>query len=92
MKTSTLSTHSEVSLINSVTLLRGEIADLVSNKSIIVGIGNSLRGDDCAGPTLIQNISGKIGAMCIKVGSVPENYLEKIINYCLANILLYLVP
>jgi hydrogenase 3 maturation protease len=81
MKTSIRSTDNEISLKNNVTLLREEIAELVSDGSVIVGIGNSLRGDDGAGPSLIQNISDKIGAICITVGSVPENYIEKIISF-----------
>ncbi|UCD14860.1 MAG: hydrogenase 3 maturation endopeptidase HyCI [Candidatus Omnitrophota bacterium] len=58
---------------------------LISNfqakrKIIIVGIGNILRGDDAIGPAIIENLNGKVGAVCIDAGSAPENYIGKIIK------------
>ncbi|MBN1576279.1 MAG: hydrogenase maturation protease [Chitinispirillaceae bacterium] len=62
---------------NSVTSLYTEITEIISGKTILVGIGNSMRGDDGAGPALIDSIVDRISAECINAGSVPENYLEK---------------
>jgi len=59
--------------------LRAEITEVISGKTILVGIGNIMRGDDGAGPALINNLSGRISAECLDVGSVPENYLEKMV-------------
>jgi hydrogenase 3 maturation protease len=59
--------------------LRAEITEVISGKTVLMGLGNSMRGDDGAGPALIKNISGRVSAECLDVGSVPENYLEKIV-------------
>lgn len=47
-------------------------------KTVIVGIGNVLKGDDAFGPMLIENIQGKTPAVCIDAGTAPENYAGKI--------------
>ena len=71
----------------------------LKGKIVIVGIGNNLRGDDGAGPELIQRLKsqipkdeGKVASksqiVLIDAGEVPENYLEKIINYNADTILL----
>jgi len=39
-----------------------------------------MKGDDAIGPLLAQRLNGKINALCIDAGTVPENYTEKIIN------------
>ena len=49
-------------------------------KTVIVGIGNPLRGDDGFGPTLIARLRGKVNAICIDAGNAPENYLGRIVN------------
>lgn len=64
---------------NSTDSLYPEITENISGKTILVGIGNPMRGDDGAGPALIDSIAGRISAECINAGSVPENYLEKIV-------------
>lgn len=45
----------------------------------LVGVGNRLRGDDAAGPLLVDGLDGNIRAACIDAGVAPENYLEKIV-------------
>ena len=65
---------------NSVDSLQAEITECISGKTLIVGIGNILRGDDGAGPVCIEAVTGKISAECINAGSAPENYLEKIVD------------
>jgi hydrogenase 3 maturation protease len=52
--------------------------DILKGKVVFVGIGNTLRGDDGFGPELIEELSGKIDAVCLNAGSTPENYIEKI--------------
>lgn len=52
---------------------------LAGKKVVILGVGNSLRGDDGAGPSLIAHIQGKVDASLIDAGDVPENYLGPII-------------
>ncbi|GAF74403.1 unnamed protein product [marine sediment metagenome] len=53
---------------------------LLKGKVVIVGIGNTLRGDDGFGPALIAKLKGKVKAACIDAGSAPENYTGKIIK------------
>lgn len=47
-------------------------------KMVIVGIGNTMRGDDGFGPALIKKIKGEVKALCIDTGAAPENYIGKI--------------
>jgi hydrogenase 3 maturation protease len=51
---------------------------LKGKKTIILGIGNPMRGDDGVGPALIERLQGKTKAMLIDGGEVPENYLGPI--------------
>lgn len=57
-------------------------------KVVIVGIGNTLRGDDGAGPELIEQLkkNSKLSTLksklsLIEVGEIPENYLGKITEH-----------
>ncbi|MFA9561343.1 MAG: hydrogenase 3 maturation endopeptidase HyCI [Nitrospirota bacterium] len=53
---------------------------ILRGKTVIVGIGNSLRGDDGFGPALIEEIQGKVGCICIDAGSAPEKFLGVIVK------------
>jgi len=53
---------------------------LLRGKTVIVGIGNPLRGDDGFGPALIEQIQGKVNAICINAGTAPENYTKRIVE------------
>jgi hydrogenase 3 maturation protease len=53
---------------------------IMRGKTVIVGIGNPLRGDDGFGPALIGRLQGKINLICIDAGNAPENYLGRIIK------------
>jgi hydrogenase 3 maturation protease len=50
----------------------------LKGKVLILGVGNPLRGDDGAGPHLIEQLNGKIDADLLDCGEVPENFLGKI--------------
>ena len=56
---------------NSIDSLQAEITECISGKTLLVGIGNNLRGDDGAGPALIEAIAGRVSAECINAGSAP---------------------
>jgi len=53
---------------------------ILKGKTVIVGIGNLLRGDDGFGPALIGRLQGKIDLICIDAGSAPENYVGRILR------------
>ena len=53
---------------------------IFKGKVVIVGIGNTLRGDDGFGPALIKRLEGKVKACCIDAGSAPENFTGKIVK------------
>ena len=58
--------------------VKNTLQELFKKKTIIVGIGNTLKGDDAFGPLLVERLNGKIDAMCIDAGTAPENYAGKI--------------
>jgi len=49
-------------------------------ETVIVGIGNALKGDDGAGPRICQILKDKIDAKVIDAGLTPENYISKIVQ------------
>jgi hydrogenase 3 maturation protease len=49
-------------------------------ETVIVGIGNTLKGDDGAGPQVCSILKGKISAEVIDAGTTPENYIAKIVK------------
>ena len=51
----------------------------LKGKVCVIGIGNRLKGDDAAGPELIDRITGRSRFHCLDTGVAPENYLEKIV-------------
>jgi len=48
--------------------------------TLIVGVGNDLKGDDGVGSYLCQQLKGKIAAKLIDAGTVPENYIQPIVK------------
>jgi len=68
-----------------------ELSGLKQNlkgKVCVVGIGNRWKGDDAAGPELIDRLAGHCRFHCLDAGVAPENYLEKIVKIAPATILL----
>ncbi len=55
-----------------------DLSAIFKGKTVIVGVGNVLRGDDAFGPALIERLRGTAGVVCIDAGSAPENYTGKI--------------
>ena len=45
---------------------------------VIVGVGNTLRGDDGVGPHVIEQLRGRTRATLLDAGPVPENHVVKI--------------
>ena len=51
---------------------------LRGKRTVILGVGNPLQGDDAFGPTLVDSLHGRLEATLINGGEVPENYLSTI--------------
>ncbi len=51
---------------------------LRGKRTVILGIGNPLQGDDAVGPTLVDILHGRVDATLINGGEVPENYISAI--------------
>jgi hydrogenase 3 maturation protease len=56
------------------------LADILEGKIVVVGVGNRLRGDDAAGPVLVDRLRRMPGLTCIDAGSALENHLGSIIR------------
>lgn len=50
------------------------------SRTLILGIGNTLKGDDGAGPAVCAELKGRVAAEVIDAGTVPENYIGPIIK------------
>ncbi len=51
---------------------------LRGRRTVILGVGNPLQGDDAIGPSLVDLLHGRIDATLVYGGEVPENYLSAI--------------
>jgi len=50
----------------------------LAKKTVIVGMGNDMRGDDGFGPIVARRLQGRLRADVIDAGTAPENYLGRI--------------
>jgi hydrogenase 3 maturation protease len=58
------------------------------SSTLIVGIGNVLKGDDGAGPFVCEQLGrAKICAELMDTGTVPENYIQPIVKKAPQNLL-----
>jgi hydrogenase 3 maturation protease len=66
-----------------------QLNKLHGSKTVIVGIGNMLKGDDGVGPLVCQQLRhAKVCAELIDAGTVPENYIQPIIKKAPQNLLI----
>jgi len=66
-----------------------QLNKLRGSKTLIVGIGNSLKGDDGAGPLICEQLRrAGVGADLVDVGTVPENYIHPIIKKAPTNLII----
>ncbi len=62
---------------------------LSNSKTIIIGIGNVLKGDDGLGPLVCEKLKAeKISAEVIDAATVPENYIGTIIKKAPQNLII----
>ena len=72
---------SEQTLLEQLNILR-------NSATLIIGIGNIIKGDDGAGPLVCQQLNlANINADLIDAGTVPENYIQTIIKKAPQNLL-----
>jgi len=57
-----------------------DLDNILKGHVVLVGIGNILKGDDGAGPALIERLQGKTSLICIDAGTAPESYAGKIVK------------
>ena len=60
--------------------IRTELSRRLKGKVLLIGIGNTLRGDDGAGPVIIELLDGRVNASLLDVGEVPESYFSRILG------------
>ena len=65
-----------------------QLSNLRNSKTIILGIGNTLKGDDGVGPWICSKLDKKIRVEIIDAGTVPENYIQTIIKKAPENLLI----
>lgn len=66
-----------------------QLNSLRGSSTLIVGIGNTLKCDDGAGPLVCQKLKqANITAEVIDAGSVPENYIQPIVKKAPQNLLI----
>jgi hydrogenase 3 maturation protease len=63
-----------------VFVLRDELRARLKGTVLVVGIGNTLRGDDGFGPRMLERLEGKVSARLLDVGEVPESYLGRLLE------------
>ncbi|HUT30237.1 MAG TPA: hydrogenase 3 maturation endopeptidase HyCI [Sedimentisphaerales bacterium] len=69
--------------------LREELIKLRGSKTVIVGIGNTLKGDDGVGPLVCEQLrDADLSAELIDAGAVPENHIGKIIRKAPRNLII----
>lgn len=60
--------------------LLDELSRFKQLRTVIVGIGNTLKADDAAGVRVCEQIASRVACEVIDAGSVPENYIHRIIR------------
>jgi hydrogenase 3 maturation protease len=52
----------------------------LNQNSLIIGVGNPLRGDDGFGPALIAGLNGKTGIRLMDAEEIPEAFLDQAVQ------------
>jgi hydrogenase 3 maturation protease len=56
-----------------------QLTSLLRRGACLVGVGNRLKGDDAAGPLLVDALEAFGAVVCLDAGMAPENHLERIV-------------
>lgn len=62
-------------------VMREELERRLKGRVALVGVGNAMWADDGAGPALIHRLEGKLPALLVDGGEVPEHYWGTIVAY-----------
>ena len=65
-----------------------QLKNLAGSKTVVVGVGSTLKGDDGAGPIVCQQLEGKGCVELINAATVPENYIQAIVKKAPQNLLI----
>lgn len=60
-------------------------------RAVVVGVGNPIRMDDFVGVKIVQDLRGKVDSdrvMLIEAETVPEDYMQQIVDYKPTHILI----
>lgn len=66
--------------IDTVEHLAEHLGEVLTDRSIVVCVGNDICGDDGAGPAVAKRIAGKVPWQVLDVQTVPESFLMKIVD------------
>ncbi len=56
------------------------LSNKLKGRVLILGVGNPFRGDDGAGPYLIERLRGQVDTTLLNCEEVPENFLGTIVE------------
>jgi hydrogenase 3 maturation protease len=59
---------------------REQLKKICGRNTLVIGIGNTLKGDDGAGCFVCEQLKGTMPDRVIDAGTVPENYIGPIID------------
>lgn len=68
--------------------IQHRLKKLCARNVLVIGIGNTLKGDDGAGPVICQRLKEAFSDRVIDTGTVPENYIQPIIDKNPKNLLI----
>ncbi|UWG96488.1 hydrogenase 3 maturation endopeptidase HyCI [Dehalobacter sp. DCM] len=60
--------------------LKKSLEERIKGHTLIIGVGNTLRGDDGLGPLMVEKLNGRVKVDLLDAGEVPESYLGRIID------------
>lgn len=65
-------------MVGRISTVLDELRSKLNGKTIILGIGNTLKRDDGMGPKVVERIQGRIKIPVIDCGEAPENHTNSI--------------
>ena len=60
--------------------LRETLVQWRRSRVVVLGVGNTLKGDDAAGPAVCERLSGRVSPRVIDAGPTPENYIGPVLE------------